>query len=161
MEPADQGIVLPPGGGRTLAYPRGARMVVKASSAATGGAYALLEFTLPPGGTGSPPHFHVATEEAFYVIEGELAFTIGDRTVEMTDGSFILVRRGVVHTFKNTGARPTRMLILVSPGDFEGYFVELGELVAATPSGEPDRAAYERIARKYGQELVDRAAAEP
>ncbi len=155
MTATDGGIVLEPGGGRSLSYPRGGRIELKARAADTGGAYALLEFTIPPGGRGSPPHYHLAMEEAFYLVDGELAFTLGERTLRMTAGSFVFVPRGVVHTFINTGPRPTRCLILVSPADFEGYFIELGELAGAAPDGPPDRAAVAQIAGKYGQVFVD------
>lgn len=152
---ADQGgTVLEPGGGRTLSYPRGGRMELKAQAADTGGAYAMLEFTIPPGGTGSPPHYHLAMEEAFYVLDGELLFTLDDDTVRMTTGAFVIVPRGVVHTFVNSGSRPTRCLILVSPADFEGYFIELSELASAT-DGSLAAEAMVQVANTYGQVFVE------
>ena len=155
MAGEESGITLPPGGGRSLAYPRGGRLELKVRGADTGGAYALLEFTIPPGGTGSPPHYHVATEEALYLVEGELTLRLGERTARATAGSCILVPRGVVHTFTNTGAQPARLLIVVSPADFERYFVELGELVSASPDGQLDPETVRRVANKHGQRFVD------
>ena len=149
------GIVVPPGGGNSLAYPRGGRLDLKVGGAETGGAYALLEFTIPPGGTGSPPHYHVATEEALYLVEGELTFQLGERVARAAAGSCVLVPRGVVHTFTNTGTRPARLLIVVSPADFERYFLELSDLVSASPGGQPDPEAVVRVANKHGQQFVD------
>jgi quercetin dioxygenase-like cupin family protein len=38
--------------------------------------YAQWEAIVPPGG-GPPPHVHSREEEGFYVLEGEISFTIG------------------------------------------------------------------------------------
>ena len=155
MAAENSGIVLEPGGGKVFRYPRGGRIELKTRAADTGGAYNLVEFAIPPGGTGSPPHFHLAMEEGFYILEGELTFTVGGRTIRATDGSFILVPRGVVHTFQNTGAQPARCLIVISPADFEGYFEELSRLANETAGGQLDPTAVGRIATKYGQEFVE------
>ena len=155
MAPEDRSTVVPPGGGRSLAYPRGGRLELKVGGADTGGAYALLEFTIPPGGTGSPLHYHVATEETLYLVEGELTVELGERTVRATAGSCILVPRRTIHTFKNSGAQLARLLIVVSPADFEAYFVELADLVSASPDGQLDPASVRRVANKHGQQFVD------
>ena len=138
MAVEDRGVVLAPGGGRSLVYPRGGHLELKVTGADTGGAYALLEFTIPPGGTGSPLHYHAATEETLYLVEGELTVHVGERTDRAAAGSCILVPRGTVHTFKNTGAQPARLLIILSPADLEAYFVELAELMSASPAGQLD-----------------------
>jgi len=45
----------------------------------TNGKYALWEAIVPPGG-GPPPHVHSREEEGFYVLEGEITFTVnGER----------------------------------------------------------------------------------
>jgi mannose-6-phosphate isomerase-like protein (cupin superfamily) len=41
----------------------------------TNGKYALFEALVGPGG-GPPPHVHSREEEGFYVLEGEITFTI-------------------------------------------------------------------------------------
>jgi len=130
-------------------------MEVKVRAADTNGAYALLEFTIPPGGTGSPPHYHQATEETFYVTEGKLRFRLGKQTGFAPAGSCVVVPRHVIHAFENVGSRPARLLILVSPGDFEGYFLELAALAQAGHGDPPDHEALRSIANKYGQWFED------
>jgi mannose-6-phosphate isomerase-like protein (cupin superfamily) len=53
-------------------------MTFIATSEDTGGAYALTDSVISPGG-GPPLHIHNREDEAFWVLEGELEVTIGDR----------------------------------------------------------------------------------
>ncbi len=47
----------------------------------TNGKYAMFEAIVPPGG-GPPPHVHSREEESFYILQGEITFTInGERLV--------------------------------------------------------------------------------
>ena len=43
----------------------------------TNGKYAMWEAIVPPGG-GPPPHIHSREEESFYILEGEITFTVGE-----------------------------------------------------------------------------------
>jgi quercetin dioxygenase-like cupin family protein len=74
----------------------------------------LTEATLPPG-PGAPSHIHEAHEEAFYVLEGELTFTVGSETVVAGPGDFTLVPRATSHGFDVTGSRPAKYLCIFSP----------------------------------------------
>ena len=42
------------------------------------GAYSLIEFTVKPR-TGPVPHRHSREDEAFYILDGELEFRLGER----------------------------------------------------------------------------------
>jgi len=72
----DKATVFEAGQGKQLSA-RGSAMFFKATYASTNGAFSLMERTLPPGGRKPPPHFHTNCEEAFYVLEGEVEFTLG------------------------------------------------------------------------------------
>ena len=80
----------------------------------TGGKYALFEAIVGPGG-GPPLHVHSREEEGFYVLEGEITFTIGDRRLVARAGTFANMPIGTPHAFKNESDRPARMLISVVP----------------------------------------------
>ena len=43
----------------------------------TNGKYAMLEAIVPPGG-GPPPHTHSREVESFFILEGEITFTVGE-----------------------------------------------------------------------------------
>ena len=80
----------------------------------TNNKYAMWEAIVPPGG-GPPPHVHSREEEAFYVLEGEITFQIGDKRIVATAGMFANMPVGTTHSFKNESGRPAKMLISVAP----------------------------------------------
>jgi hypothetical protein len=63
------------------------------------------------------------------------------------------VPRGVVHTLHNGTEDEVRYLLLLTPGGIEGYFAELGALIAATPATPPDLGQWAAIAAKYDTEF--------
>jgi mannose-6-phosphate isomerase-like protein (cupin superfamily) len=66
-----------------------------------------------------PLHLQPNTDEAFYVADGDAAFRLGDREVPVTAGGLVFVPRETAHTVRNSGDRPVRGLIIVSPGAAE------------------------------------------
>lgn len=55
----------------------GSLFTVKAADMRTRGAYALTETILVAGGE-PPPHIHHSEDEAIHLLQGELAFQVGD-----------------------------------------------------------------------------------
>jgi mannose-6-phosphate isomerase-like protein (cupin superfamily) len=66
-----------------------------------------------------------STDEAFYIADGVATFQLGDREVPVTAGGLVFVPRATAHTVWNSGDRPVRGLILISPGDAERLFVPI------------------------------------
>ena len=132
MTRTDEPIVLRPGEGERLGT-----SVVKAARPEL----SLLEFELKPGGE-ARPHLHRGHSDAFYVLEGEVELRTGDEVVTATPGTFILSPPGVVHSFRNVGGAPARLLNLHTPGGFVEYRRELEALRAQ--GIEPDAAFFER-----------------
>jgi mannose-6-phosphate isomerase-like protein (cupin superfamily) len=110
-----------------------ATYTIKATAESTNGALAFVEASVPPGG-GPPPHVHQASDEAYYVLGGQLDVLDGDRTLSVGAGDFVFIPRGTLHRFKNVGVDAVRMLFLFTPAGFEGLFFEMG--LPARP-GEP------------------------
>lgn len=100
------------------------RFTIKATSEHSSGAYSLVEAS---GNVGATPHVHHDREEAFYVLDGEVTFLVGDDRVTVGAGSFLVVPRETMHGFRSEG--DARLLIVHSPGGFERFFVETGEAV--------------------------------
>ena len=59
----------------------GALAIIKATAADTRGSLTILEVTDPPG-VKAPMHVHHREDEAFWVLEGEVTFEVGGKTIE-------------------------------------------------------------------------------
>lgn len=123
----------------------------------TDGKYALWEAFVGPGG-GPPPHVHSREEEGFYILEGEIAFTINGERVVATAGMFANMPVGTPHSFKNESSKPAKMLISVAPAGLEKMFFEVGTPLAegTTTALPPSKDEIERlpaVAPRYGIEI--------
>src|SRR5215213_698016 len=128
---------------------------VKLASEATGGAYSMVEVTIPPQG-GPPPHIHPTVDEALYIVEGEVEVLLGDRTTRASAGSLAFVPKATLHTFKNIGTSASTVVAIFSPGGFEKFLLEAGEPAtegSSAPEGEPDVGKLVEIGQKYGLEI--------
>jgi mannose-6-phosphate isomerase-like protein (cupin superfamily) len=140
--------VVGPGEGHQLTA-RGSLMAFKAVAAQTGGDFSLMERTLPPGGRRPPAHRHVNCSEAFFVLDGQISFTLDGQDLTGGPGDFLLVPRGGAHTFGNASPEPARLLVLHAPA-MDGYFEELHRLWA---SGQPPATEQERaLMARFGME---------
>lgn len=122
----------------------------KLDSVHTGGAVSVVEHPFPVGSI-VPPHLHTREDEFSYVLEGEIGFRSEDQEAVLGAGGYITKPRGAVHTMWNAGQVPARMIEIISPGGFEGFFRELSDLVG---SGEMNFDALRAIADRYGLELA-------
>ncbi len=117
----------------------------------TGGAYSLTEFELAaPPAPGPPVHVHTRGDEAAYVLEGELELRLGDRAVRGRAGDVIYVPAGGTHNVANIGPGPARILIVLSPPGFEGYWREMAGLPLV--GGHADPRAVLALQEKYGMD---------
>ena len=145
-------------GGRSI-WLLGMLITFKAMSEETGGEYSLYELTVPPQ-LGAPPHIHHRETEAYYVLDGEVEFSKGERTVRAGVGQFVHVPKGMVHAFTNAGQEPARFLGLVTPGGLhEKLLSSLGEqanteTLPAPPEGPPDAERFAAIMREHDSEVL-------
>ncbi len=102
----DAGYVLAPGDGESIRF-LGTLMTVKAGARQTGNAFTLLEWTAPAG-FAPPPHTHHVEDEAFFILEGSMTVTCGDKRWEATAGSFVFLPRGITHGFTGPPADGSR-----------------------------------------------------
>jgi len=100
---------------------------------------------------GSPVHTHRNEDEWTYVLEGEIGVELGSETHTAQPGDLILKPRNVPHAFWNGTDEPARLLEIITPGGFEGYFERLGDLLAG--GGPPDLAAVAELASEYALEM--------
>jgi mannose-6-phosphate isomerase-like protein (cupin superfamily) len=64
-------------------------------------------------------HVHGDEDDAFYILEGEMIFTVEGKDVGAPPGTFVLVPPGTEHAFRNKGATPVRMLNIHAPAGFD------------------------------------------
>ena len=120
----------------------------------TAGSLSLVEHPLQPRALGSPMHTHRNEDEYSVVLEGRVGAQIGEQTVLAGPGDVLVKPRGVPHAFWNPADQPARLLEIISPAGFEGYFAGLGEILAG--QGPPDAGRLAELADRYGLDL-DRA----
>jgi len=116
----------------------------------TGGAYFVSEVVVPPGG-GPPPHIHHREDETFQILEGEYEWTVGGGTFIAQKGTTIFAPRGVPHTYRYLGKTPGRLMCVITPSGFEGFFEEIGAL---SPQQQQDIPRVMEIGKKYGLEFL-------
>jgi quercetin dioxygenase-like cupin family protein len=91
----------------------------------TAGAFEVSVVTQPPG-VATPLHVHANEAEAFYVLEGALAYQAGPDLHRLAAGWFIYLPSGVPHAFRITGDSPARILAIVAPGGLMDLYDEVG-----------------------------------
>ena len=135
-------VILDADGGIAIRSPTGGHGKIKVGVEDTAGSLTIYESLRPAGDPGGPMLHKHSFDEAFYVLEGEYTFQVGERLVKASTGAFVYIPGGTIHTFRHSGAGAGRMLTVCSPGGIEAIFM--------APDAET-RAAAER---KLGAENV-------
>ena len=138
--------IIQPGGGRFGGLAPGIGVVFKLNGADTAGAVSIVEHPFAIGAL-VPPHLHTREDEYSIVTEGEIGFRSGDREVVLGPGGYITKPRNEMHAMWNAGSTPARMIEVISPAGFEGFFSELADLAAVAP---PTLEAMSGLATAYG-----------
>jgi len=77
-------------------------------------------------------------DETFYVLEGEFSFPYGNKEAKVGyKGQIINAPRGQFHTYKNIGSSAGRLLLVISPPNFEKFFEEIGIPIDDKSSFQP------------------------
>ena len=145
----------------------GGLATIKVTGKETGDLYSIVEI-LEPQGARAPLHLHRKEDEAFYVLEGEMTFRIGEETIKARPGSFVFGPKDVPHTY-TVDSGPARLLFLLSPAGFEGFIEAISKPAKANtlpPSGSEDPSdedettegaeseSFAVLEARYGCELV-------
>jgi mannose-6-phosphate isomerase-like protein (cupin superfamily) len=121
----------------------------------TGEQFSLVEHPMSPRALAAPIHLHEREDEYSFVLEGRMGALLGDDVVEAGPGDLVFKPRNQWHTFWNAGEEPCRILEIISPAGFEGFFRELDALGGALAAAPEDLAALnERYALEMQPESV-------
>jgi quercetin dioxygenase-like cupin family protein len=136
----------------------GQRQALIAGVTETGGRYALSHSTIAVGG-GAAQHRHGREAEAFYVLSGQLHFSVvGKPTMTLVPGTFLHLEPGLDYGFEAVGPAPAEVLILYAPAGLERLIEEAGVADPADPEASrqaalrsvEDAETLKEAARAYG-----------
>lgn len=152
---AVRGFGLEPDGGERLSW-MGEPTMLKVTGQDTGGLYTVAEIITTPEGL-VPLHVHHREDEAFFVLDGEVTFSVGDDLFDAGPGGFAFGPRDVPHRYTVRSAS-ARMLMVFSPAGFEGFIRETSE-----PSDSLETVTLEDIdfdlivaaAERHGAEVLE------
>ncbi|MDD1523497.1 MULTISPECIES: cupin domain-containing protein [Bradyrhizobium] len=103
----------------------GQRQSIIAGEAETNGRY-TLSHSLIEKGAGASEHAHGAEAEAFYILRGELEFTIAGQKKQLRRGDFLHVEPGLAYSFDPVGAESAEVLVIYAPAGLERFIAEVG-----------------------------------
>jgi mannose-6-phosphate isomerase-like protein (cupin superfamily) len=91
----------------------------------------LAEARLSTGGS-TTPHYHVKTEEIYYILEGRGLMRVSEQTAEVGPGDAIAIPPSTSHQITNTSAEVLRFLCCCAPGyEHDDTVLEKGDMTAS------------------------------
>jgi mannose-6-phosphate isomerase-like protein (cupin superfamily) len=126
----------------------GVRFMIDGAEAAD--RFSLVEHPMGPRALAAPLHRHNREDEYSYVLQGRMGALLGDDVVEAGPGDLVHKPRGQWHTFWNAGDEPARILEIISPAGFEGFFAELVAMGGVTNA---DPQALVALCERYELEM--------
>ena len=114
------------------------------------GGFALVEHPMSARALAAPLHRHNREDEYSYVLEGRMGALLGEEVLEAGRGDLVLKPRGEWHTFWNAGEEPCRILEIIAPAGFEGFFAELVDLGGVV---QADPATLGELCQRYALEM--------
>lgn len=103
----------------------------------SGGAMSIVD-SLSPVGSGPPRHVHHNEDETFVMITGTCKVWIEGVETIAGPGESVFIPRGKEHTFKVIGDEPSRHLVILTPGGFEGFFEDMAKGQCRIPEDMPE-----------------------
>lgn len=110
---ADRAVVVRPGDGHRVG-----NVEFLARSADTP-RFNLSIVTVQPRREGPGTHAHADEDDSFYMLEGELVFTVEDEEIVAGPGTFLLVPPRLRHSFANRTDAVARFLNIHAPAGFD------------------------------------------
>ncbi|MVM33538.1 cupin domain-containing protein [Spirosoma sp. HMF4905] len=135
----------------------GTLMKVLVDGEQTNGRFAQIDVTTRPGAE-PPLHTHTREDEAIYLLEGSIRFTIGEHVFIAKAGDYVLMPKGIPHTFQVL-TETARTILTISPAGFENFFRHPSQAKPAqmpvlppAPQGPPSAEAIQ-VAKMLAQEF--------
>jgi quercetin dioxygenase-like cupin family protein len=135
----------------------GAVISVSAGSETTDGEFTVLD-VLAPSGFENGWHTH-GPAEVFFVVDGAISVHTDDGVAHLGPGESHYVAGGARHGFRVESEKPARVVATLSPGGFEEFLREVGQVVDEREIPEPrevteaDLEALFAVGAEYGIEF--------
>jgi quercetin dioxygenase-like cupin family protein len=120
-------------GSKALDIGEGAVRIL-ADKGLTGGGWATLERTEPPG-TRTALHRHNRMDEGFYVVSGTFTVWVDGKLHRLEPGGFVFIPRGTAHAQGNSSSGTVKILAIFSPAGWEQSARDRAALHAEHPAG--------------------------
>jgi quercetin dioxygenase-like cupin family protein len=133
--------------------------IIHTTGEETNGKFCVIELYATK--EGSPPwHIHHREDESFYVLDGELTISVGNKTYKAKSGDHLFAPKDIPHTYTVDSPGHARMLIICAPAGFEEAVRAMSSpatsLVPPKPeSVEIDYEQMTNLAAQYGIEFVE------
>lgn len=128
------------------------RVRILADKGLTGGGWAALERTEPPG-TRTSLHRHNRMDEAFYVVGGTFSVFVDGKLHRLRPGGFVFIPRRTPHAQGNSSDGPVKILSLFSPAGWEESARDRAALHSRHPAGTPEFS--KRIAEVFARHDIE------
>jgi quercetin dioxygenase-like cupin family protein len=102
------------------------------------GAFAVMDFATRKGEE-PPEHVHEGEDELFYILDGNLTFTCGDKSLDVGPRGFVFLPRDIPHSFAIHSDGLARMLVITHPDQF-------GQTIETTGQVAPSQEVLRRLA---------------
>ena len=145
-----------PGVGPRIPGPGGDISILKLVAAESGGLLSLTEYICQPN-AGPPLHMHAHEDETFWILEGEITFSVDGKKIVAGAGAMVYGPRAVPHAFKNLTGHPARMLLIVTPpANFEAFYAKIGvpNPDGSTPTEQQVKERIGRLAPVHGMTIL-------
>jgi quercetin dioxygenase-like cupin family protein len=113
------------GEGERLWFAGGGVFTMKATTAETGGSFAMWEDHMVRGKT-TPLHMHPDQDEAMYMLEGEILVHVDGEEHHVGQRGVFVAPRGVPHAFLVT-SETAHILLVITPGTGEAFYRSVSE----------------------------------
>lgn len=114
------------------------------------GALTVLEQVVTPG-AGSPPHILHDADKVFFILEGEFEFILGEGKAAGSAGSWVIIPRGTVHNFRNSGLKPGMLLVFTTPGGHERFLRDFSQIAR---EGRPPLEKMVEVGSRHNVEIL-------
>jgi quercetin dioxygenase-like cupin family protein len=127
--------------GRAIENPHtGELILIRKSAEQTNGRLLEFDLYLPPGGHVPGRHAHPEQAERFTIIDGQLRFRVGRRTMLVSAGETLEVPAGTAHWFGNAVPRVSHARVEVRPA------LRMEDLLAEAAALDGSRKGLARLA---------------